>query len=165
MLGPGRKIGLAWRSFAGRQSHVSYTSLEEWEVVLTCPGVHWVNLQYDGYEDELAMAQRRWGVALHTWEDLDVLHDLDEVAALISALDLIIVSEAMMAALAGGLGQPVWRIAKDVCDWDILGTAVLPWFPTMRLYRQHRPGGWSGALARVAWDLYRWLGIEARETK
>jgi hypothetical protein len=127
--------------------------------------VHWVNLQCDGYEDELTMAQRRWGVALHTWEDLDVLHDLDEVAALISALDLVIVPEAMMAALAGGLGQPVWRVTKYGGEWDILGTAVLPWFPTMRLYRQHRPGGWSGALARVAWDLYRWLGIEARETK
>jgi Flp pilus assembly protein TadD len=165
LLGPGRKIGVAWRSFIGHQRHASSTSLEEWEVVLTCPGVHWVNLQYDGHEDELTMAQRRWGVALHTWEDLDVLHDLDEVAALISALDLVIVPEVMIAALAGGLGQPVWRVTKYGGEWDILGTAVLPWFPTMRLYRQTRPGGWSGALVRVARDLYRWLGIEAREAE
>jgi hypothetical protein len=164
-LGPGRKIGVAWRSLVGRQSHVSCPSLEEWDVVLTCPGVHWVNLQYDGHEDELTMAQRRWGVALHTWEDLDVMHELDEVAALISALDLVIVPETMMAVLAGGLGQPVWRLAQYVCDWDILGTAVLPWFPTLRLYRQPQPGDWSGALARIARDLYRWLGIEARETE
>jgi tetratricopeptide (TPR) repeat protein len=165
LLGAGRKIGFAWRSLAGRQSHVLYTRLEEWEGILTCPGVHWVNLQYDGYDDELTMAQQRWGVALHTWEDLDVLHDLDEVAALISALDLVIVPETMMAALAGSLGQPVWRLAQYVCEWDILGTAVLPWFPTMRLYRQPQPGDWRGALARIARDLHRWLGVEARKAE
>jgi Flp pilus assembly protein TadD len=155
MLGQGRKIGFAWRSLAGRQSHASYTRLEEWEIVLACPGVHWVNLQCDGYDDELTTVQRRWGVALHTWEDLDVLHNLDEAAALISALDLIIAPETMLATLAGALGQPVWRITKYVRDWDILGTEVLPWFPTMRLYRQSRPGDWQNVLARLAEDIVR----------
>jgi Flp pilus assembly protein TadD len=159
MLGPGLKVGFAWRSLAGRQNRVSYTSLGQWEAVLTCPGVQWVNLQYDNYEDELSMAQQRWGVRLHTWEDLDVFHDLDEVAALMSALELIIAPETMIAALAGGLGQPVWRVARYVREWDSLGTDRQPWFPTMRLYRQPQPGDWSSVIASVARDLHHWAGV------
>ena len=36
-----------------------------------------------------------------------------------------------------------------------------PWYPTMRLFRQTRPGDWSGVIERVAEALSR-EGIETR---
>jgi hypothetical protein len=40
-------------------------------------------------------------------------------------------------------------------EWDALGTDVVPWFPTMRLYRQSRSGAWDDVLAQVARDVRR----------
>jgi hypothetical protein len=127
--------------------------LQQWEVLLRLPGIHWVNLQYDNSMPELIVAQQRWGITIHTWEDLDVFHDLDGVAALMSELDLVIAHETMIAVLAASLGQPVWRLSICTHDWDALGTDILPWFPSMRLFRQPRPGDWQSVMQRVATEL------------
>jgi tetratricopeptide (TPR) repeat protein len=154
-LGPGLNIGIAWRSLAGRGQESFYTRLHDWAAILSCPGVHWINLQYDQCAAELATARREWGIAIHAWEDLDIFRDLDGVAALMSTLDLIIAPDTMTAVLAAGLGQPVWRLQVYMREWDALGTDVVPWFPTMRLYRQPRAGAWGDVLAQVARDVRR----------
>jgi hypothetical protein len=156
-LGPGLKVGLAWRSLRARQEQPTYTRLEQWAPLLTLPGIRWINLQYDDCADELRMANTRWGVQIQTWEELDLWQDIDEMAALITALDLVIAPETMVAALAGGLGQHIWRLCRYTPAWDTLGTEVSPWFPSMRLYRQPRPGDWSGVFERMAADLRRLL--------
>ena len=152
-LGSGLLVGLSWRSLASRCGAPHYTCLEQWDTVLQVPGLHWVNLQYDDSASELTAAQQRLGITIHTWSDLDVFHDLEGVAALMSGLDLVIAPETMMAVLAASLGQPVWRLSIFTRDWDGLGTEVVPWFPSMRLYRQPRSGDWQSVLAWVAHDL------------
>ena len=157
-LGPGLKVGIAWRSLASRRGAPHYTCLEQWDGVLQVPGIHWVNLQYDDSASELTAVQQRLGITIHTWSDLDVFHDLEGVAALMSELDLVIAPETMMAVLAASLGQPVWRLSLFTRDWDGLGTEVVPWFPSMRLYRQPQSGDWQSVLAWVAHDLQRLVG-------
>jgi hypothetical protein len=152
-LGSGLLVGLSWRSLASRRGAPHYTDLEHWDAVLQVPGIHWVNLQYDDSASELTAAQQRLGITIHTWSDLEVFQDLEGVAALMSRLDLVIAPETMMAVLAASLGQPVWRLSMFTRDWDGLGTEVVPWFPSMRLYRQPQAGDWPGVLARVAHDL------------
>jgi Tfp pilus assembly protein PilF len=156
-LGPGLKIGIAWRSLAGRGQESFYTQLHDWGAILACPRVHWINLQYDQCAAELAAVRRDWGIDIHAWDDLDIFHDLDGVAALMSTLDLIIAPDTMTAVLAAGLGQPVWRLQVYMREWDALGTDVVPWFPTMRLYRQTRAGAWDDVLARLARDVRQFL--------
>ena len=152
-LGSGLLVGLSWRSLASRRGAPHYTCLEQWDGVLQVPGIHWVNLQYDDSASELTAAQQRLGITIHTWGDLDVFHDLEGVAALMGELDLVIAPETMMAVLAASLGQPVWRLSICSRDWDGLGTEVVPWFPSMRLYRQPQSGDWQSVLAWVAHDL------------
>ncbi|MGE3536952.1 MAG: tetratricopeptide repeat protein [Candidatus Tectimicrobiota bacterium] len=151
-LGPGLKVGIAWRSRAHRaESH--YTRLQQWRPLCTLSGVHLINLQYDDTTAECVQAQQQWGVSLHTWEDLDVFNDLDGLAALMAALDLVIAPETSVAALAGALGTPVWRLTPYGNSWTALGTAHSPWFPSMRVYCQPQPGAWDALLATVATDL------------
>jgi Flp pilus assembly protein TadD len=152
-LGPGMLVGIAWRSRVARRGSSYYTSLEQWGAVLQSPGIHWVNLQYDDSVPELNAAQQRWGITIHTWNDLDLFHDFEGVAALMSCLDLIIAPATTTAVLAASLGQPVWRLSTYNRDWEVLGTDVVPWFPSMRLYRPPQPGDWRQVLARVADDL------------
>jgi tetratricopeptide (TPR) repeat protein len=152
-LGPGLRVGLSWRSRASRRHLPHYTQLCQWEAVFRVLGIHWVNMQYDDYTAELAEVANKWGVRIHHWPDLDTWHDLDNLAALMAAVDLVIAPDTTVAQLAAGIGVPVWRLT--VCEEDEmgLGTGIQPWGPTMRLYRQPRPGDWSSVLQRLAVDI------------
>jgi hypothetical protein len=84
------------------------------------------------------------------------LRDFADTAALISRLDLVISVDTSVAHLAGALGKPVWTLLRFAPDWRwLLGRNDCPWYPTMRLYRQHAPGDWSRAVTQLADDLGR----------
>ena len=44
---------------------------------------------------------------------------------------------------------PLWHGAPPQWRWQ-LGRDDSPWYPTMRLFRQARPGDWDGALRRLS---------------
>jgi hypothetical protein len=60
-----------------------------------------------------------------------------------------------VTALAGGIGQPGWQFSLYNGKWDALGTEVSPWFPSMRVFRQPRPGDWQSVMQCVATKLAR----------
>ena len=79
----------------------------------------------------------------------------------IQALDLVITVDTMVAHLAGALARPVWTLLPFASDWRwMLDREDSPWYPTMRLFRQARPGDWEGVMERVAWEL-RALSLRA----
>lgn len=133
-LPPGLRIGLCWRSrdLAARRSR-SYTSLRDWQPLLTRPGVQIIRLQYDDCAAEIADAEARFGITLHQWADLDLKDDFEGVAALMVNLDLVITGPTSVGELAAALGAPVWRLAW-YGDWSALGAAARPWYPSMRLF-------------------------------
>jgi ADP-heptose:LPS heptosyltransferase len=69
-------------------------------------------------------------------------------------LDLIISVDSMPIHLAGALGRPAWVLLQQHADWrwqDERNDS--PWYPTVRVYRQHEQDNWRELLARVASDL------------
>ena len=93
-IGPGPYAGMSWRSRLNTaERRLEYTRLDEWGPILSVPGVTWVNLQYDDCERELAAAERTFGVTLHRWEWLDLMNDFEEMAALTTALDLVVAAQ------------------------------------------------------------------------
>jgi len=74
-----------------------------------------------------------------------------DTAAVMRNLDLVITTDTAAAHLAGALGVPVWVALPFAPDWRWLADrADSPWYPTMRLFRQERPGDWQGVFARLA---------------
>ncbi|HEY0832865.1 MAG TPA: tetratricopeptide repeat protein, partial [Azospirillum sp.] len=153
-LGPGLRVGIAWRSqLMTTDRRAAYTRIDQWGPVFAVPGVHLVNLQYDECAVELEEAERRFGVTVHRWADLDLKNDFEGTAALIANLDLVVSPATSAGELAAALGTPTWRLGGP--DWTVLGSAVRPWFPAMRLFRP-RPGETlADTLATVARDLRR----------
>lgn len=102
----------------------------------------------------------------HT-EVLDLSQELDnfaDTAALITNLDLVVSVDTSVAHLAGALGCPVWMLTPFAPDWRwMLDRKDTPWYPTMRLYRQHTPHDWVAVLDELATDLKQ-LG-QARAAK
>ena len=82
------------------------------------------------------------------------LNDMMDAAALMTSLDLVIVSDTSLAHLAGALGVPVWVALPFAADWRWLsGRDDSPWYPSMRLFRQRRWGDWAEVFDRIAAEL------------
>lgn len=82
--------------------------------------------------------------------------DLLEAARVVRALDLVITIDSMPAHLAGALGVPVWTLLPHAADWRWMDDRDRsPWYPTMHLLRQPRPGDWAAVVARAADGLAR----------
>ncbi len=82
--------------------------------------------------------------------------DVPGTARAMNALDLIISVDSFPAHLAGALGRPVWTLLQAIPDWRWLEAREdSPWYPTMRLFRQERPGEWGPVIARVKAALSR----------
>ena len=78
------------------------------------------------------------------------VESLSDTAAIMENLDLIITSDTSVAHLAGALGKPTWVVLRSVPDWRwLMDRDDMPWYPTMRLFRQRKPNDWDGVLARV----------------
>ncbi|HIB89395.1 TPA: hypothetical protein EYO57_19745 [Candidatus Poribacteria bacterium] len=69
---------------------------------------------------------------------------LDDFAAQISALDLIISIDNSTVYMAGALGKKVWTLLPYVPDWRwMLDREDTLWYPTMKLFRQSKIGDWQ----------------------
>ncbi len=79
------------------------------------------------------------------------LTDFAATAAVIAGLDLVITVDTAVAHLAGALGIPTWLMLPHAPDWRwMLNRDDSPWYSSMRLFRQERPGDWPGVVERVA---------------
>ena len=82
--------------------------------------------------------------------ELDREHAFVDTAAMMANLDLVITSDTAIAHLAGALGRPAWVLLPYAPDWRWrLGRSDCDWYPSLRLFRQPRPGDWDGVMAAV----------------
>ncbi len=79
------------------------------------------------------------------------LGDFVDTAAIVENLDLVISVDTATAHLAAAMGKPAWLLLPYAADWRWLrGRDDTPWYPTMRLFRQSQPGGWSRVIDAVS---------------
>ncbi len=79
------------------------------------------------------------------------LNDFADTAALIANLDLIISVDTSTAHLSGAMGKDTWLLNRfDTCWRWLEGRNDSPWYPTLRIFRQHTEGGWEVVLKEVS---------------
>jgi len=80
--------------------------------------------------------------------------DFSDTAAAIANLDLVISIDTSVAHLSGAMGKPTWLLLQSIADFRwFQNREDNPWYPTMRLFRQARPGDWPGVLERVCLEI------------
>lgn len=149
-LGPGLKVGLSWKGGTPLSDATRRTlALDQLEPLFRVPGIRWVSLQYGDTAAEREAFAARAGTDLAHWQD--AVDDLDETAALMSALDLRISVCNTQVHLSGALGKEVWVIAPLSPDWRYghAGDTML-WYPAARMYRQGTFGRWDDVIERLA---------------
>ena len=153
-LGPGLKVGISWKGGTKlTRAALRSLSLDALLPVLRTHGVRFVNLQYAPDDQELKALADRHGVHIESWPDAVV--DYDETAALICAVDLVISVCTAVVHLGGALGCPVWVMAPYSPEWRYGHAGPdIPWYPSVRVYRQPGFRQWSPVIHQVASDLH-----------
>ncbi len=150
--GSGPIIGISWRSSNYKVGARKSLPLSAWVPLLKFPGVTFVNLQYGDCGEELARLERDHGVKVLQDKEVDALKDLDGFSAQVAAMDMVISTSNSTVHFAGAMGVPVWTLLPrgDALLWYwFRETEQSLWYPGMRLFRQDRPGDWTGLLEKV----------------
>ena len=149
-LGLGLNVGFAWRSrLQDPLRQRRYAQLSEWLDLFRLRGVNMICLQYDDCDAELAELTKRHGVQMTRFPDLDLFNNLDDSVALMSALDRVISVITSTFRFAAGAGVETWLLAPPMRNWVNLGTDHLPWYPSVRVFRQTELGRWDDVVSRV----------------
>ena len=73
---------------------------------------------------------------------------MDDTAAALAGLDLVISIDSAPAHLAASLGIPTWVFLPANVDWRWPYTGEHTfWYPDMHLFHQAEPGNWARPLA------------------
>lgn len=140
----GRKVGLVWAASSPAQT--ASCPLPSLLRLFEDPHLTPYSLQQGPERDALAMTG-----ADAMMDDLSARwSDLAEAAAILKRLDLLITVDGPLAHLAGGLDVPAFLLLPFVPNWRWSGKSrSSPWYPSLRLFRQPRPGDWDSVLAEV----------------
>lgn len=147
-LGPGLKVGLHWKSLVLTGSRAAYfaSSFQLWEPILTAPGCVMVNLQCGDVSDDLAAAEAA-GVRIWT-PPINLKDDLEDVAALSVACDLVIGPGIAGTNIAAAAGARTWMItAPD--DWHLMQTDRYTVYPDVRLFKRNAIDGWPAVIGQI----------------
>jgi len=151
----GFKVGIVWQGSRNRIDVGRSVPLGLFAALAGVPGVRLISLQKGKGAEQLRRASPALRVEQlpEPWDD-GAQAFLDS-AAIMMHLDLLITSDTALAHLAGALGVPAWVALKYVPDWRwLLERSDNPWYPSLRLFRQPRPGDWPATFA----DIHRELG-------
>jgi rfaE bifunctional protein nucleotidyltransferase chain/domain len=155
---PGLKIGITWQGNPGhRWDHHRSFSIQWFRDLAMLDDVSVFSLQKGLGTENLPNA--RFPV-----KDLRPALDeqgggLEQTAAAIQSLDLVIACDSAVAHLAGALGKTVWVPRSALADWRwIRNREDSPRYPTKRLFRQRKLGDWQPVFARIC-DEVKALGL------
>jgi tetratricopeptide (TPR) repeat protein len=153
--GTGPRIGIAW---AGKPSHKNdpnrSAGLRAFTALFDLLHARFYSLQVGPAQAEIR--DLALGAVIH---DLSpAIRSFADTASLLQDLDLIVTVDTSVAHLAGAMGKPVWVMLPFAPDWRWqLHRQDSPWYPSMRLFRQTKPGDWDEVFMRVRAGLDDWI--------
>ena len=114
-----------------------------------------INLQYGETSDEVSKFSAENGIKIYDWEDNDASVDLDNQAALISELDLVISVDNATVHSCMALGTEIWDLIDPGRNlmWMDNGKNVSPLSPHLRLFKKKPRENWDKVFTQVEIEL------------
>ncbi|MGE0422247.1 MAG: tetratricopeptide repeat protein [Reyranellaceae bacterium] len=147
------KIGVVWSgSVTFRGNARRAVTLDRFLRFAEVPGVQLFSLQKGPpFEEYRKLAPHPLIVDLGS-----TFEDFADTAAALRQLDLVIMTDSSVAHLAGSLAVPIWDLVNFNTYWIyFMEREDSPWYPSMRLFRQKKPGDWDEVFERAAQELAR----------
>jgi predicted O-linked N-acetylglucosamine transferase (SPINDLY family) len=159
--GEGLRVGIVWAGNpATMRDRFRSPRLRSVAPLFALPGITFIALQMGPGRADCATTP----LPAHVVDLGEEIGDLADTAAIMAGLDLVISSCTAPLHLAGALGVPSWGMIPFAphFPWLLDRTDTL-WYPSMRLYRQSKPGeDWSDVVSRIRSDLRRMAETGAR---
>ena len=146
-----RMIGLSWTSKGSRMFNKGKCiSLQQLIGAFSATETTFVSLQYTDSNNEIKELQATHGITVIKMNEIDLFHDVDGLASVISACDEIITVSNINAHIAGALAIPCTVLLPMNCHWrwGRQGESC-PWYQSVRLLRQIEPGNWNAPLEEL----------------
>lgn len=144
---PGKIVcGVSWGSRNAEMGDRKSLPLEALSPLFDLDGILAVDLQYGDTAAGRETLFRKTGHRLTHLSDIDNLRDIDGLAALIGACDVVVTVSNTTAHLAAALGKPVCLLLASSSTllwyWHV-GLTLSPWYPDVRIFRQAASGSWT----------------------
>ena len=152
-LGKGPYIGLSWKS-----SHISsdriqnYAPLIEWKPIFEVPDVTFINLQYKDFENDLAIFQKKFEVKIHNFDDLDHYNNIEDVAALCRALDIVVSVKMTVPLISAGVGTTTKLVNWRQSSWSNI--LLNPSSSSVKIFERNTWESWENTFQLVAEDIF-----------
>ncbi|HRL93290.1 MAG TPA: tetratricopeptide repeat protein [Pseudomonas sp.] len=143
-------IGISWRggTSAGTNKYARSIKPHEMQPLGSLRNVKFINLQYGDTQEEL-INLTKLGIDIYNDKNINPLTSIDDQAAQISALDLILTIDNTTVHLAGALGMPTYLLLATDPDWRWgLEQENSYWYPSVKFIRNQTPNNWSTAVKK-----------------
>jgi tetratricopeptide (TPR) repeat protein len=161
---PGFKIGIGWSGgYKETRAAIRSMNLAEMLPILRMADSV-VSMQYTDARMEIAHAERQIGKPIHQFDFItDRKSDYDLTAEVVNSLDLVICVNTSLVHLAGALGKECWTLTPDKPAWRYTTTSgeQMPWYGSVRQFRQAPGEPWKAVVARVCEELRKRVPAEA----
>jgi tetratricopeptide (TPR) repeat protein len=153
-LGPAggrRRIGVSWRGGLARTRRGARSMpLETLRPLLSRADLEIVDLQYGDAADEVAAVNATLARAIRR-PPPGATDDFEELAALVLALDGVVTVQTALAHVTGAVGQRGLVMLPRHPEWRYGAAGErMPWYRSLRLFRQADDGDWAAVVAAVS---------------
>ena len=118
---------------------------------MSLPNVTFINLQAREFEEDLKEFTSKFGVLVHNFNDLDHYENLDEVAALGAALDVVISVSTCVSTLTAGVGTPTKMLHWRQSPWNNITNT--PPGPDVKVFERNTWETWEKCFAGIASEI------------
>jgi hypothetical protein len=145
-------IGVSWQSVNANHGASKSCGLGDLLPILQTPNADFIDLQYGDTSKERLQLEAKTGVTIRRLTHIDNKLDIDGLAALIGACDIVVTVSNTTAHLAAALGKPTLVLLPwhtPLWYWH-LNSMDSPWYPSAVLLRQDTAGDWRVPVAQAS---------------
>ena len=151
-LGKGPYIGISWKSSNMSPDRLpNYALISEWFPILTIPDVTFINLQDKDFVDDLSKIKDELGVTVHNFDDLDHYNNIDDVAALCSALNIVVSTKTTVPLISAGVGTSTKLANWRQSPWNNI--LLNPVSSSVDIFERNTWEPWDNAFRLIAEDI------------
>ena len=147
---PGKLVcGISWHSSRKKLGTHKSIRLRQLVSALGPAQHHFVTLQYGDTKAECQALAESEGIEVQSLENVDCFNDIDGLAALIEACDVVVTVSNSTAHLAGALGKKTLLLlpwSEGRLWYWANHDGSNPWYPSIEMFAQRAMGDWSQPL-------------------
>ena len=153
-LGNGPYVGVSWKSTLMTHDRIpNYASIFDWFPLFKLPNIKFINLQPTDFEDSLKKIKHELGVTVHNFDDIDHWNNLDDVAALCNALDMVVSTKTTVPYISAGVGTLTKLANWKQSSWNNI--LLNPRGPLVQIYERNTWETWDNVFISISDDILK----------